>query len=68
MEKSLPRIIAASSDEIHRVNPCVWTNSSTYFLASSVNQHPPAQDEGWMISGPENSFLWGSYLLANHDG
>jgi hypothetical protein len=31
-----------------------------------MNEHPPAQHKGWMVSGSGNKFLLGSSSLANH--
>jgi hypothetical protein len=33
-----------------------------------MNQHPPAHYEGWMVSGQQTVFLFGSSFLTNHGG
>jgi len=36
--------------------------------SATVNQHPPAHREGWMIKWSGNSFLLGSSSLVNDGG
>jgi len=37
-------------------------------VGTTVNQHAPAQGEGWMVSGQETVFCWVPVPLANHGG
>jgi hypothetical protein len=47
----------------------VWTlGYPRQVFRATVNQHPPAHHERWMITGRQNSFLLGFSSLANHGG
>ncbi len=38
---------------------CPNTNPTlNYIVSATVNQHPPAHHEGWMVSGQETIFCW----------